>query len=49
MLHYKRVHNFHRKIIMKETFRFKGALSALKQILADESSLKVMKNALYFT
>ena len=28
---------------------FKGALSSLRQILANESSLKVMKNAFYFT
>ena len=28
---------------------FKGALSGLKQLLATESSLTMMKNAFYFT
>ena len=30
-------------------FLFKGALSCLRQFLATESSLKLMKNAFYFT
>ena len=30
-------------------FNFKDALSGLKQFLATESPLKVMKNAFYFT
>ena len=30
-------------------FEFKGALSGLRQFLAAESSLKMMKNAFYFT
>ena len=28
---------------------FKGALSGLRQLLANESPLKLMKNAFYFT
>ena len=31
------------------TFNFKDVLSGLKQFLATESPLKVMKNAFYFT
>ena len=34
---------FHRKLL------FKGELSGLRQFLVTESSLKIMKNAFYFT
>ena len=32
-----------------DTIRFKGALSGLRQFLATESSLEMMKNVFYFT
>ena len=32
-----------------EPFNFKGALSGVRQFLATESPLKLMKNAFYFT
>ena len=34
---------------MSESLDFKGALSGLRQLLATESSLKILKNAFYFT
>ena len=33
----------------KDSINFKGALSGLRQFLATESPLKMMKNAVYFT
>ena len=33
----------------KSSFELQGALSSLRQFLAAESPLKVMKNAFYFT
>ena len=44
--------HFHRKDIkrrVKVSEELKGALSGLRQFLATESSLKMMKNAFYFT
>ena len=35
--------------VLKEKSSFKGLLSGLKQLLATESLLKMMKNAFYFT
>ena len=43
--HYVQDVNYERLIY----FKFKGALSNLRQFLANESPLKVMKNAFYFT
>ena len=34
---------------MRKYVSLKGALSSLRQFLATESSLKMMKNAFYFT
>ena len=34
---------------MKADHSFKGALSGLRQFLASESPLKMMRNAFYFT
>ena len=34
---------------MKRAFNFKGALSGLRQLLAIERPLKMMKNAFYLT
>ena len=48
----------HEKLLMRLLFflknelyvrEFKGALSGLRQYLANESPLKMMKNAFYFT
>ena len=38
-----------RFIVVLKLLMFKGALSDLRQILATESPLKMMKNAFYFT
>ena len=35
--------------LLNRNFKVKGALSGLRQILATESPLKMMKNAFYFT
>ena len=35
--------------VKKTKLKFKGALSGLRQLLATERPLKVMKNAFYFT
>ena len=36
-------------IVLRTKRAFKGALSGLRQFLATESPLKMMKNAFYFT
>ena len=41
--------NYKYKLVNQEAVSFKGALSCLRQILATESLLKMMKNAFNFT
>ena len=45
---YKNVTNNNSQFL-NETFKLKDALSGLRQFLAIESSLKMMKNSFYFT
>ena len=44
-----RSENFIKKLLSNADKSIKGALSGLRKFLADESLLKMMKNAFYFT